>query len=188
MTRSGLTRLLIVGIAGLVVALSLAAVRSTDALWSDRATATSTTATTGQLKLVAGGGTGSTYQFPGLAGTGQLPGQQSQAPLVITNGGTTPLRYRLTAAGPQITSGSAVTVTLSGAVGGTCTTGPLSGTSAFTTVDASAAGTAVVGGWRSLAKNASETWCIRSALKAVSGTGSSTYSILFTFGTEQTRS
>lgn len=188
MTSSGRARLLIVGIVAVVVALSLAAVRSTGALWSGSAATGATTATTGQLRLVAGGGAGSTYQFPGLTGSAVLPGAQAQAPLVISNGGTTPLRYRLTAAGPDVSSGPGVTVVLSGAVGGTCTTGPLTGTSVFTTTTTSSSTTSIAGSWRSLARGASETWCIRTVLQAVSGAGSSTYSHLFTFATEQTRS
>jgi hypothetical protein len=187
-TSSGRTRLLIAALVTVVVALSLAAVRSTGALWSGSAATGATTATTGQLKLVAGGGAGSTYQFPALTGSAILPGAQTQAPLVITNGGTTPLRYRLTAAGPEVSLGPAVTVVLSGAVGGTCTAGPLTGTTAFPTTTTSASTTAIAGGWRSLVRGASDTWCIRTVLQSVSGAGSSTYSHLFTFATEQTRS
>lgn len=188
MTMSGRARLLTAALVAVVIALSLAAVRSTGALWSGSAATGATTATTGRLTLVAGGGSGSTYEFPGLAGSGILPGSQTQAPLTISNGGTTPLRYRLTAAGPQVSSGPGVTVVLSGAVGGACGTGPLGSTTAFPTVTTSASTTAAVGAWRSLARGASETWCIRSQLQSVAGAGSSTYSILFTFGTEQTRS
>lgn len=191
MTRSGTTRLVVVAALSAVVALSLAAVRSTDALWTDKATTGPATVTTGQLKLVAGSGSGSTYQFAGLNGTGLLPGDQRQAPLAITNSGSTPLRYRLNAAGPQVsTSGSGVTLTLSGTVlaaGGTCGAGPLPGVTAFTTFVSSASGTGTTSPWRSLAKGATETWCIRSALKAVTGLGSATYTVLFTFGSEQTR-
>lgn len=187
MCRSGLTRLVVVAVAGLVVALSLATVRSTGALWSDRANAASATATTGALTLVAGSGSGSPYQFPGLSGSNILTGQQIQAPLVISNGGSTPLRYRLTTAGPVLTSGPAATVVLSGAVGGTCGAGTLTGTAAFTPVTTSAP-VATTGVWRTLARGTSETWCVRSVLQSVAaGTGSSTYKVALTFGTEQIR-
>ncbi|MGJ0119640.1 hypothetical protein ACQ7HM_10580 [Williamsia sp. MIQD14] len=187
MTRSGIARLVVVAIAGLVVALSLATVRSTGALWSDRANAASATATTGTLTLVAGSGSGSSYQFPALNGSNILTGDQTQAPLVISNGGSTPLRYRLTTAGPVLTSGPAATVALSGAVGGSCGAGALTGATAFTPVTTSTP-VATTSSWRSLARGASETWCVRSVLQSVAaGTGSSTYTIAFTFGTEQTR-
>ncbi|MGU3292551.1 hypothetical protein [Williamsia sp. M5A3_1d] len=187
MSRSGLTRLAVVAIAGLVVALSLATVRSTGALWSDNANAAQATATTGNLTLVAGSGSGTSYQFPGLSGSMILPGNQTQAPLVIGNGGSTPLRYRLTGAGPVLTSGPAATVVLSGAVSGSCGTGPLTGTQAFTPVTTSTP-VATAGVWRTLARGASETWCVRSVLQSVAaGAGSSTYTISFTFAAEQTR-
>jgi hypothetical protein len=197
MGRPVLARLLVVVVLGAVVALSVAAVRSTDALWSDRNTTAPGTVNTGQLKLVAGTGTNSTYQFAGLTGAGiaVLPGTQSQAPLMITNAGSTPLRYRLTAGGPQVTSGSGVTLTLSGtvmAIGATCGAGALPGVVAFTAFDASdsAAAPTPVSSWRSLAKGVTETWCIRSTLKSVVGSSnqSATYTVLFTFGSEQTRS
>lgn len=186
-----MTRLVVVATLAAVVALSLAAVRSTGALWSDQAATGATTTATGQLKLVAGSGSGSIYQFAGLNGSGILPGDQRQAPLAITNGGSTPLRYRLNAAGPQVsTPGSGVTLSLSGtvlAVGGTCGTGTLPGVTAFTTLTTAGSGTLATSSWRSLAKGATETWCIRSALQAVTGADSATYTVLFTFGSEQTR-
>ncbi|SIS21947.1 hypothetical protein [Williamsia sterculiae] len=184
----GRGRLLVVALVVVVVALSLAAVRSTGALWSGSAATGATAVTTGQLKLVAGSGSASTYQFPALTGSGVLPGTQTQAPLTVTNAGSTPLRYRLTAAGPQVTSGPGVTVALSGVVGGTCAAGALSGTAAFPTTSTSAGGAAVAGVWRSLARGASEVLCIRSELQSVAAAGASTYFILFTFNTEQTRS
>lgn len=191
MARSGTARLVVVAALSAVVALSLAAVRSTDALWTDNAATGPATVTTGQLKLVAGSGSGSTYQFAGLNGAGILPGDQRQAPLAITNSGSTPLRYRLNSAGPQVsTPGSGITLSLSGtvmAVGGTCGTGTLPGSVAFTAFTTSASGAGATSPWRSLAKGATETWCIRSVLQAVTGTGSAAYTVLFTFGSEQTR-
>ena len=191
MARSGLARLLVIAVVLAVVALSLAAVRSTDALWSDNDTTTPAAINTGQLKLVAGSGSTSTYEFAALTGTRVLPGQPKQAPLAITNGGDTPLRYRLNAAGPQATSGQVVTVSLAGTVlaaGASCTA-ELSGVSAFTGFDASNSTVVAFSSWRSLAIGASETWCIRSTLKSVTGPSnvSATYTVLFTFGTEQTR-
>lgn len=195
MMRPVLARLLVVATLGAIVALSLAAVRSTDALWSDQGTTATTTVNTGQLKLVAGTGSGSTYQFAGLNGSGILPGQQNQAPLAVTNAGSTPLRYKLNSAGPQVTSGPSVTVSLSGTVmaaGATCSTGVLPGVTAFTAFSATSSTTAATSPWRSLAKGATESWCIRSALTSVNppgtGTVSATYTVLFAFGTEQTRS
>ncbi|OZG27104.1 hypothetical protein BH683_022045 [Williamsia sp. 1138] len=191
MSWSGTTRLVVVTAVSAVAALSLAAVRSTDALWTDSASTDSATVITGQLKLVAGSGSGSIYQFAGLNGAGILPGDQRQAPLAITNGGSTPLRYRLNAAGPQVsTPGSGVTLSLSGtvmAVGSTCGTGTLPGAAAFTTFTTSASGTAASSPWRSLAEGATETWCMRSTLQSVTGTGSATYTVLFAFGSEQRR-
>ncbi|CAM3177391.1 hypothetical protein DFJ75_0981 [Williamsia muralis] len=196
MTRSGLARLLVLGILAVVVALSVAAVRSTGALWSDRATTGAATLNTGQLKLVAGTGSGTTYQFQALNGSGILTGQPIQAPLAITNSGSTPLRYKLNAAGPQVTTtGHSVSVSLSGTVlptGGSCGAGTMPGAAAFTAFTAGSSSQAATSSWRSLAKGATETWCIRSTLLTVNGTGSPNFStsftVLFTFGSEQTRS
>lgn len=196
MTRSGYARLLVVGVLAVVVALSVAAVQSTGALWSERATTGAATLNTGQLRLVAGTGSGTTYQFEALSGSTILTGQPYQAPLAITNSGNTPLRYKLNAAGPQVTTtGHSVSLSLTGTVlptGGSCGAGTMPGVAAFTALTASSSSQAAMSPWRSLAKGATENWCIRSVLQSVTGTGtpniSTSYTVLFTFGSEQTRS
>lgn len=178
----------VVGSAVLVVAVVLIAVsvRSTGAYWSETASASPGQVTAGRLSLSSGSGSGSTYTFPELTGAGLIPGQFKQAPLLIVNTGTTPLRYRLTSAGPQPSTASTVGVTLAGAVGGTCTaTSALGPVSAFGTLASVTAPSTVSSTFRTLNPGAGETWCIRSTLNTVTGTQPATYTHTFVFRAEQ---
>ncbi len=169
-----------------VVVLIAASVRSTGAYWTETASASPGQVTAGRLSLSTGSGADNVYTFPELTGTAVVPDQFRQAPLTIVNTGTTPLRYRLTAAGPQAFTTSTVAVTLAGAVGGTCTaTSSLGPTSAFPTLTAISSVATVGSAFRTLAAGAQEIWCIRTTLISVTGTEPATYTHVFGFRAEQ---
>jgi alternate signal-mediated exported protein len=181
------TRRRLLGAAGsaVVAVLILGSVQTTGATWFDKSTVNGSTITAGTLALSPGSGSSPSFTFPALTGSGVIPGQQVQASLNITNTGSTNLTYKLNSAGPQVSSGGPVVVNLSGAVTTTCGPGPLPGPTAFTAFDSSAPGTVAASSPRPLAVGASETWCIRAMLQSVSGAGSATYTVNFTFGANQ---
>lgn len=169
-----------------VVVLIAISVRSTGAYWTETVSSSPGQVTAGRLSLSTGSGADNVYTFPELTGAALVPNQFRQAPLAIVNTGTTPLRYRLTSAGPQASTSSTVAVTLAGAVGGTCTvTSALGPTSAFPTLTAVSSVSTVGAAFRTLAAGAQETWCIRSTLISVSGTEPATYTHVFGFRAEQ---
>lgn len=169
-----------------VVVLLAVSVRSTGAYWTETASSNPGQVTTGRLSLSTGTGSNSTYTFPGLTGTALVANQFKQAPLVIVNTGTEALRYRLTSAGPQVSTASTVTITLAGAVGGTCTaTSNLGAVSAFPTLTSVTGVTTVTSSFRTLYPAAQETWCIRSTLITAAGADPAAYTHVFTFRAEQ---
>ncbi|EGD56934.1 hypothetical protein [Gordonia neofelifaecis] len=186
-------RLLIGALGVLVVSLILGSVYSTGAFWADAETWNPGTVETGTIGLDAHGSGGSSYTFPALQGANIAVGNVTEAPLTITNTGSTRIRYLLSAGGPMIsTTGSAVTVRLSGSVGGCAGgSGDLSG--AFPATDTTGPHTAIAPGspsssdWKVLEIGASTTWCVRAMLKAVSGTQPAAYQINFDFAVGQLR-
>ncbi|MDQ1179082.1 hypothetical protein [Rhodococcus sp. SORGH_AS_0301] len=176
----------VVGAAALV----FGSVQSTGALWRDDVTVAGATVRTGTLSLATGSPSGSDYVFSELTKNPVALNEAVQAPLVITNTGDTPLRFRLSAAGPAVsTANAAATVSLAGAVlssGATCSATTPMGT-AFGTFTTSAPTTAVAPLWQSLAKGASQTWCIRTTLTQVTSTSAVAYTHRFAFAVEQTR-
>lgn len=169
--------------------LAFGSVQSTGALWSDSETVAGATIRTGSLSLSTGGGAGTAFTFDALTKNPVAVGQAVQAPLTITNTGTTALRFRLTAAGPSVTTpaGAAVTVSLQGATvtgPAACTAATAMGT-AFPTFSSSAATTTVEGTPHTLAAGASQTWCIRTTLTTAPSSPSVTYRHVFSFGADQ---
>ncbi len=169
-----------------VVVLIAVSVRSTGAYWTETVSSNPGQVTAGRLALSTGSGADNVYTFPELTGSALVPNQFRQAPLSIVNTGTTPLRYRLTSAGPQVSTASTVAVTLAGAVGGTCTASSALGpTSAFPTLSAISSVSSVTSAFRTLVAGAQDTWCIRSTLISVGGTEPATYTHVFGFRAEQ---
>ena len=85
--------------------LFLASAAGTRALWRDAAELDAGVVRSGELSLLNGNGTTqtATYAFNELTGVGLGPGSWSQAPLIIRNGGTADLTYRLaSAAAPDL--------------------------------------------------------------------------------------
>lgn len=74
--------------------------QGTAALWQAKETLRAGPISTGSLHLLAGNGASAkqNYAFAELNGANLLPGQLVQAPLVISNGGTTDLAYNLVGA------------------------------------------------------------------------------------------
>ncbi|ANY21871.1 hypothetical protein DLJ61_02775 [Gordonia terrae] len=169
-----------------VVVLIAVSVRSTGAYWTETASSAPGQVATGRLALATGSGADNVYTFPELTGAALVPNQFRQAPLAIVNTGTTPLRYRLTSAGPQVSTASTVAVALAGAIGGTCTaTSALGPTSAFPTLSGVGSVSTVASAFRTLAAGAQDTWCIRSTLISVAGAEPATYTHVFGFRAEQ---
>ncbi|ALG84085.1 hypothetical protein [Gordonia phthalatica] len=172
----------------LVVSLIFGSVYTTGAYWADDAPVSGSEITTGTIGLSAGSQSGSGYTFP-LGGQNIVVNSVNQANLVITNTGTTPINFALKTAGPSVSNGPGVTIDLAGGVG-VCpvlATDPLPPTSAFTATGLTGPSSPTAAATRPLASGASETWCIRAKLTAASGTGSSTYTIPFTFDVQQKR-
>jgi alternate signal-mediated exported protein len=85
--------------AAVLVAL-LAGAQGTAALWRAQGAIQGGTVTTGNLVLLAGNGTttAASYAFTQLNTSALVPGGFAQAPLTISNGGTTDLAYTLNGA------------------------------------------------------------------------------------------
>ncbi|WP_412475237.1 hypothetical protein ACK8HH_12905 [Gordonia sp. LUNF6] len=186
-------RLLLGALGVLVVSLIFGSVYTTGALWADEETRNPGTIETGTIGLDAHGDGASSHTFPALQGTNIAVGNFTQAPLKIKNTGSTRIKFLLASAGPSITSsGSAVTVRLSGSVGG-CPggTGDLSG--AFPATDTTGPHTAIAltspssSDWKVLDVGAESTWCVQAQLKSVTGTQPAQYQINFDFSVGQLR-
>ncbi|MBM7415960.1 MULTISPECIES: hypothetical protein [Nocardiaceae] len=177
----------VLGAAAVVAAAALVggSVQATGALWSDREQITSSSVTTGFLDLAPGTrSSGSVFTFAALQKSPVAVDQSVSALLVITNSGTSPLRFRLDSAGPTVsTPGATVQVALSASVSPSCGSGP----SAFPAFTASSATTTAVGApWQALAVDATTTWCVTTVLKSVIGAPSATYQHRFSFGVQST--
>ncbi|KIQ17023.1 hypothetical protein RU01_12290 [Rhodococcus sp. MEB064] len=175
----------VVGAATLV----FGSVQSTGALWRDQETVAGATVTAGTISLSTGSPDGTNYTFGALKKDPVALNEFVQAPLVITNTGDTPLRFRLASAGPVVsTTGAGATVSLSGGVitDGVCTSTTVLG-SAFTTFSSSAPSTVATSPWQALPKGGTQTWCIRTVLTQVTSTSAVAYTHRFSFAVEQTR-
>jgi hypothetical protein len=165
--------------------LAFGSVHSTGALWNDSVTVAGATVTAGSLSLATGSGAGTAFTFDALKKDPVTVGQIVQAPLIITNTGTTSLKFQLVNAGPKVVApaGAAVTVSLQGAVltGSTVCDGTTAMGSAFPNVSASAAATVVAGIPHTLSAGESQTWCVRSILTAAPSAPSVTYRHDFSF-------
>ena len=186
MTRKRLT---VAGIVG--CALMGGSVLATSALWRQSISLDGGDVRAGSVVLLNGSATSQvkTYAFTPLAGATLKPGSSVQAPLVIRNGGTAPLAYRLV---QTTSSGSAV---LPGqlllrldVVPSSCVTGV--GQAPATGVTANLYNGVLPGAStappRPLAVGATETLCVRvsvasGAPKSASGAATTT---TFTFGAE----
>ncbi|QXQ09937.1 hypothetical protein [Paeniglutamicibacter sp. Y32M11] len=89
-----------VAVVAAVLLVLLMSAQGTAALWRADGTIDAGTVSTGNMHLLAGSGpaTKQNYEFTDLDGANLVPGQFVQAPLTITNSGTTDLDYNLTGA------------------------------------------------------------------------------------------
>ncbi|MCW4465483.1 hypothetical protein OK351_08205 [Glutamicibacter sp. MNS18] len=87
-------------IAAAVLLVLFMSAQATAALWRAEETINVGAVSTGSLNMHAGNGTTSQqdYEFNELDGSNLVPGEFVQAPLTITNAGTTDLEYNLTGA------------------------------------------------------------------------------------------
>ncbi|WP_300539195.1 SipW-dependent-type signal peptide-containing protein [uncultured Nocardioides sp.] len=116
--RSGVWR---PGVVALVGALGLGGGLGTQAYWTDQATVTGATVTSGSLDLLVDGvqGNPSTYTWSSLSMTDMSPGESKAGTVTLSNAGTTPFTVAATATAsgnldPHVTarvvlSGSATT-------------------------------------------------------------------------------
>ncbi|GGF98131.1 hypothetical protein GCM10007304_10130 [Rhodococcoides trifolii] len=187
-------RVLLGATAAAVAAVIFGSVQTTGALWRDSGVRAAGVVTAATFSLSPGVGTDPNFTFTDLAKPNITVGDFVQKPLTIANTGTARngLTYFLSKAGPSVTAGPGVTITLSGTVVPTtasCTdTNTPTGTAAFTTFDTASTTTAATSSPRTLAKGASEIWCIRSTLKSVvtvTPPASSTFTIAFAFRADQ---
>lgn len=164
---------------------------ATSALWRSAVSLDGGSVRSGSIVLLNGDASGQTknYAFSALTGTTLRPGSTVQAPLVVRNGGTSPLDYRLV----QTFSSGASTLSAQlslrlDVVSGTCAAGV--GVATATDVTATPYDGTLVGAAapvpRRLAPGATETLCIRvgvkpDAPKTVSGASTS---LTFTFGAQ----
>ncbi len=94
--RSGVWR---PGVVALVGALGLVGGLGTQAYWTDQATVTGQTVTSGSLDLLVDGqqGNPSTYSWTSLSMTDMAPGESKAGTVTLSNGGTTPFTVSATA-------------------------------------------------------------------------------------------
>jgi hypothetical protein len=83
-------------LAGMVVLVLLVSTSTTGALWHDQSAVDAGSIASGSLVLQVGGQE-ETYVFAALTASNLVPGQSVQAPLSISNGGSTEMVYGLTA-------------------------------------------------------------------------------------------
>lgn len=181
--------LVLTGLGILVTVLLIGSAQSTGALWSDENSGPQSDLRTGAIGLAPGTPNGNLFTFPALAGPTTGLDQTVQAPLTITNIGTTSIRFRLATAGPTpVSPGASAQVRLEGAIGSCpALSSPLTGTPAFTTQTSQSARTVFTSSWQPLARAGSAVWCIRATLEDAAGPEPISYSIVFTFDAEQTR-
>ena len=89
-----------VAFAAAVLLVLFMSAKGTGALWHDEKSIDAGTITTGNLSLLLGNGseTKQNYEFVDLNGSNLVPGDFVQAPLTVSNGGTTNLSYNLVGA------------------------------------------------------------------------------------------
>lgn len=172
---------------GGVVLVVMASTSTTGALWQDEATVSAGTVSTGSLVLLAGGRPES-YVFEGLSTGNLAPGDSVRAPLIISNGGSTEMNFRL--ASVATTAGSAADQELSAAllltvtVASECGESPPAGERLLDRVPLNESATF---SGRALAPSVAETLCVEVALDAdapVAAAAGST-SVSFTFKGDQ---
>ncbi|AMY53926.1 hypothetical protein HQP08_23705 [Rhodococcus fascians] len=178
-----------------VTVLALGSVQSTAALWRTDATVPGTgPVNTGTLVLTAGSG-GSTqstsFQFDELKPSGLIQtGDFVQRPLIIANGGTIPLKFRLGTVGVPSSSAGIATVHVDArrveSTADCPTTGSVpGGVATLADVSVQTKGSASgVAGWTNIPRNTSATVCIRSTL-LVAPAAAVAYRHVFTFDAQQ---
>ena len=164
---------------------------ATSALWRSTVSLDGGAVQSGSVVLLTGdtGGQVKSYAFTSLAGSALRPGSSVQAPLVVRNGGRSPLDYGLAQTAGSGASTLPVQLSLRlDVVSGICAAGvgapPPAGVAA-TVYDGTLAG-ATTPTTRQLAPGAAETLCVRvgvkpDAPKTVSGASTT---ITFTFGAQ----
>lgn len=179
-----------------VAALAFGSVQSTAALWRSEATGqNAATIRTGKLQLTAGSGTvqSTAYPFTDLKPANLIQtGDFVQRPLLIKNGGTIPLKFRLGTAQVNFTAAGTGTVHLDllrVANSAACpTTGTLP-TGSATLLNSDVATSVPVAGtspWLSLAALETTTICVRSTLVQAPKVQIK-YTHLFTFQAQQAK-
>jgi hypothetical protein len=169
-------------------------VQTTGALWRDQEAVQAGVVRTADLVLTTGGsGTGTNFTFDALSGTNVVPGTSVTKPLDVRNPASAPLHFRMTAAGPQVsTTGASVKVTLAAsAVPDTVTcpdAGPLPGQAIFTQFESSATTTSAPNqSWTDIAPGGTQKLCVRTTLTDVtSATSPVSYTHKFSFEAEST--
>lgn len=181
-------RLVGLGIAAAVAAVVLGSSALTGASWTDAVDLDGGTVHSGELSLLNGDGTNqvSDYAFTALTGEDLGPSDHVQAPLVVSNGGSADLRYRLV----EVTQSAGEPMVLTASVvpsGAECPTGvnaadPVGAGELFTG-PVSEATTA----WRALTVPAAETLCLRVQPDPDTGPGAVDGArLVFTFAAEST--
>src|SRR5688572_30298146 len=115
---------------GTVVLVAMTTMSTTGAFWSDEAVVDAGTLPTGSLVLLAGGDP-EAYVFDALNAVNLAPGQSVRAPLTISNGGSTDMKYGLasvattaeSAADQELSAALLLTVTVASDCGETPPTG-----------------------------------------------------------------
>lgn len=167
-------KILLSALAAAVLVVLFASAQGTAALWRVEGTLNPGTITTGRLSLAVGteASTVQDFAFAALDTSTLAPGGFVQAPLTISNTGTTDLGYSLSGAAPATTPQGAADAALAAAVelavhaiagSAACTDGVASPGMPLYEGPLSAAG---FGTTRELLAEATETLCIRVALPA----------------------
>lgn len=166
-------KILVTAVAAAVLVVLFASAQGTVALWRAEAQLEPGTLTTGTLSLAVGDGvtTEQSFEFSSLDTSVLAPGGFVQAPLTISNTGTTALTYNLAGASSVTTASGAADTALAAAVvlsmhvtaePEACTVGSPSVGDALYQGPLSAAAAFVSG--RKLAAGATEILCLRVAL------------------------
>lgn len=174
------------GIAAAVAAVVLGSSALTGASWTDDESFDGGQVASGELSLLGGDGTNqvSDYAFSELAGENLGPTDHAQAPVVVSNGGSADLRYRLVevtqSAGDPMVLTASVVPTRADCPTGVNAADPARATELFAG-PVSDANTA----WRALTVPAAETLCLRVEPDVGPGAVDGAQ-LIFTFGAEST--
>ncbi len=149
---------------GVVASLSAT---GTLAYWTDEATISGTTLTSGTIDLKVGG-QDSVTGYTDLDLSAMVPGNSTAATITVQNTGTAPLQWTLASSysdtgGPGLGAALSATVTDAASISGTAPAETCGGT---TLSSATALGGALVSPGRPLAAGASETVCLQITLDA----------------------